>query len=130
MRWKQQLLSLFVVCLILSGTRSVVAQSAENAIIAQVNQFRASLGLPAFTYNPKLAVAAAQQAQFIADNNTYTHTGTGGSTPQTRANAAGYNGRASENIVGGSNMTPAQALAWWKNSPPHYNTITSDYYTE
>lgn len=105
------------------------AQSAAQ-IVDQVNAFRASLGLPPFTYNAQLAVAAQQQAQYIAETNNYSHTGYGGSTPQSRANAAGYNGRATENIVGGSRMTPAQGLSWWQNSSVHYATITSAHYTE
>ena len=87
------------------------AQAAE--IVQLVNNFRAQQGLPPLTYNAQLAVAAQQQAEYIGATNSYTHTGYGGSTPQSRATAAGYGGRVSENIVGGSDMTPAQGLAWW-----------------
>ena len=128
--WQWALAVAVLLLPILIAPQQVQAQSAETNIINQVNQFRATLGLPPFNINPTLAIPAAQQARFIAENNLYTHTGTGGSTPTTRSRSAGYNGRVSENIVGGSNMTAAQALAWWRNSPPHYNTITSDYYTE
>ena len=124
----RELLILSAVVFLLMGRGSADASAAD--IITQVNNFRATLGLQAFTYNPQLTVAAQQQAEYIAQTNSYTHTGFGGSTPQTRATAAGYVGRVSENIVGGSDMTPAQGLAWWRNSPVHYNTITSDYYTE
>ncbi len=121
--------TLFFVWLIFGHTASLQAQSASE-IVSQVNAFRASLGLPPFTYNPQLAVAAQQQAQYIADTNIYSHTGYGGSSPQSRANAAGYNGVATENIVGGSRMTPRQGLIWWQNSSVHYATITSANYTE
>lgn len=120
---------ILLIWLIFGYTAPVEAQSADQ-IVSQVNTFRASLGLPPFTYNPQLASAAQQQAQYIADTNRYTHTGYGGSTPQSRANAAGYNGSATENIVGGSNMTPRQGLIWWQNSSVHYATITSPNYTE
>ena len=108
--------------------RGADAQSAE--IVQQVNNFRAQKGLPPLTFNAKLAAAAQQQAEYIGATNNYSHTGYGGSTPQTRANAQAYNGRVSENIVGGSGMTPAQGLAWWINSPVHYNTLVTTYYTE
>ncbi len=133
MKWKYSIggsLLILLLLLVSPQTRSATAQTPQDAIIAQVNQFRAQQGLPPFTYNAQLTVAAAEQARFIGANNRYTHTGTGGSTPQTRANAAGYNGRVSENIVGGSHMTAPQALAWWQNSAPHYATITSAYYSE
>ncbi len=121
--------TLLICWLILGHVTPSQAQSGTE-IVDQVNAFRASLGLPPFTYNPQLAVAAQQQAEYIANTNLYTHTGYGGSSPQSRATAAGYNGRATENIVGGSNMTPRQGLSWWQNSSVHYATITSSNYTE
>ncbi|MGB1249849.1 MAG: LysM peptidoglycan-binding domain-containing protein [Candidatus Promineifilaceae bacterium] len=108
--------------------QSVDAQAAE--IVQLVNSFRAQKGLPPLTYNATLATAAQQQTEYISATNRYTHSGYSGSTPQTRANAAGYIGRVSENIVGGSDMTPSQGLAWWINSPVHYNTLITTYYTE
>jgi LysM repeat protein len=60
----------------------------------------------------------------------YSHTGLGGSTPQSRATAAGYVGFATENIVGGTNMTPNQGVIWWRNSSVHYNTLVSTRYME
>lgn len=108
--------------------RTAEAQSAQ--IVQLVNNFRAQNGLPPLMFNAKLAAAAQQQTDYIAATNSYTHTGYNGSTPQSRASAQGYTGRVSENIVGGSDMTPAQGLAWWINSPVHYNTLVTTYYTE
>lgn len=106
------------------------AQSPGAEIVRLVNEFRAQLGLPGFTYNATLSVAAQQQANYLAETNIYTHSGYGGSTPQSRATAVGYPGRVTENIVGGTNLSPRQGLIWWQNSPVHYNTITSQRYTE
>ena len=58
------------------------------------------------------------------------HIGAGGSTPQSRANASGYVGYVSENIVGGTGMTPNRGLIWWENSPVHYNTLVTTRYIE
>ena len=47
----------------------------------------------------------------MAANTVFTsHVGAGGSTPQSRAAAAGFVGRVSENIVGGTGMTAARGL--------------------
>lgn len=106
------------------------AQSPASEIIQLVNNFRLANGLPAFQINNSLMIAAQQQANYMAANNIYSHTGTGGTTPQMRAEAAGYVGWVSENIVGGTNLTPAKGLIWWQNSPVHYAALVSTRYTE
>jgi len=99
-------------------------------IFQRVNQVRMSHGLPPFTYNGQLAAAAQSHANWMAANVAYTHTGAGGSTPLSRAQAQGFQGYVSENIVGGTNMSPRGGVLWWQNSPVHYATITSGRYTE
>lgn len=122
-----------VVCLILlagATTQTTKAQS-PSAILQQVNQFRLNNGLPPFTYNAALASAAQNQANYMAEFGVYSsHIGYGGSWPQSRANAAGYSGHVSENIVGGTNLTAPRGLTWWVNSPVHYNTLITTRYTE
>lgn len=112
--------------------RPVAAAQGGRAgeIMALVNDFRASLGLPNFTYNPALAAAAQRQANWMASAVKFSHTGDDGSTPKSRAADAGYIGFVVENIVGGSNMTPRQGLIWWQNSPIHYNTLVTTRYAE
>lgn len=127
---------IFLFPLLLLGSQLVqttptAAQSdPASETIRLVNEFRVSIGLPPFRVNATLSIAAQQQANYMASNNIYSHTGAGGTTPQQRANNAGYQGYAVENIVGGTNMTPRQGLIWWQNSPIHYATITSDRYVE
>lgn len=124
---------LILLPLLLSVTQTpapVYAQSPGAEIVRLVNEFRAQLGLPGFTYNATLASAAQQQANYLAETGIYTHSGYNGSTPQSRASALGYPGRVTENIVGGTNLSPRQGLIWWQNSPTHYNTIASQQYTE
>ena len=110
--------------------QSAVAQDPAGEMFRLVNDFRRELGLPPFKANATLTAAAQQQASYIARNNLYTHTGSGGSSPQDRADALGYAGYVVENIVGGSRMTPRQGLTWWINSPVHYNTLVSTRHTE
>ncbi|MCI0398642.1 MAG: LysM peptidoglycan-binding domain-containing protein, partial [Chloroflexi bacterium] len=99
-------------------------------ILDLVNQVRARNGLPPFQINAALMAAAQNQANWMASNNLYSHVGEGGSNPQTRATAAGYSGYVSENIVGGTNLSPRQGVLWWENSPVHFNTMVSERYIE
>lgn len=111
------------------GPPSATAQDPASQIFQLVNQVRANYGLAGYTYNGRLAAAAQEQANWMAVNLQYVHNH-GGSTPQTRAQAAGYGGRVTENIVGGTNLTPQQGITWWLNSPTHFNTMISTRYTE
>ncbi|MBK7895767.1 MAG: LysM peptidoglycan-binding domain-containing protein [Candidatus Promineifilaceae bacterium] len=121
---------LFCLFLLVGEATAVQAQSA-SAIFQEVNQFRSNNGLAPFQYSNALATAAQNQANFMAANTIFSsHVGAGGSTPQSRANAAGYVGSVSENIVGGSGMTAARGLSWWVASPVHYNTLVTSRYQE
>ena len=109
---------------------AVVAQSPIQTIFDLVNQFRIENGLPAFTWDNALAAAAQEQANYMAEFNIYSHTGYGGSRPYDRAFSYGYRGWVSENIVGGTNLTPRAGLIWWINSPVHLNTLLTSRYVE
>ncbi len=107
------------------------AQTGPAAeVLRLVNELRATQGLPPFQLNGALTSAAQGHAEWMAANVSYTHTGAGGSRPQDRANAAGYSGYVSENIVGGTSMTPARGVEWWRNSGIHYRTMTSTRYSQ
>jgi LysM repeat protein len=107
-------------------------------IIAYINAYRAENGLPALTENPILGQIAQGQADYLISQPMGTvgdvHAGPGGSRPKDRAYAAGYGGGSgisvSEIVKGGTDETPDSAMAWWKTSPPHNNTMLSPYYTE
>lgn len=60
---------------------------------------------------------------FADHTNPYT-----GSTPQTRATAQGWAGKASENIRYGT-PTLEGAVTWWLNSPVHCTNIMNPYWT-
>ena len=115
-----------------SSANAVLAAQAGPAaeIIQLVNQVRASYGLPPLQVNSALVAAAQNHANWMAANNVYSHTGQGGSSPQSRATAAGYGGYATENIVGGTGLSSGQAVIWWQNSAVHFNTMISTRYTE
>ncbi len=114
----------------LSGQAAAAQAGPATEIFQLINNFRASQGLPPFQYNNALAAAAQGHANCMAQNIIYSHTGAGGSTPLSRATAAGYSGYVVENIVGGWHMSPRQGLIWWQNSPVHYNTLVTSSYPQ
>ena len=132
MRWKRLGFLLFCIVFVFSWPSADVSAQGDAAreVIRLVNGVRTEQGLPPFRINSALSAAAQNQAAYMAANNIYSHTGAGGSTPYTRAVAAGYSGRVSENIVGGTGMTPQQGIIWWINSPIHYQTMTTPTYIE
>ena len=80
-----------------------------------------------------MAVAQAHTDYQVAAGTT-THYGSDGSRPRDRAIAAGYGGGAtvfiSENIAGGTGLTPAEAVGWWQGDDPHLNTMLGPNYTD
>ncbi len=130
--FRQRIVLVLLLGLLLAGFQQDVTAQADpiSEMFQLINDFRASLGLPPFQYNAILASAAQGHASWMAANVSYTHTGAGGSTPLSRATAAGYSGYVVENIVGGTNMSPRQGLIWWQNSPVHYNTLVTERYPQ
>lgn len=129
--WIQRFLyMIFLGGILLSVGETAVSQAPTSEVIRLVNEVRTRQGLAPYTYNAQLAQAAQMQANYMAINNIYSHTGTGGTTPQDRANSVGYQGYVVENIVGGWQMTPAKGVIWWENSPIHYQGMTSTRHTQ
>lgn len=118
-----RILIICLVCLwLIPGYSTAEAQSAQE-MITLVNEFRVSQGLAPLQVEPSLMAAAQTHVQWMAASGSFSHTGEGGSAPQDRADAAGYNGTVYENIVGGTNLTPREGLEWWKHSAIHLNTL-------
>ena len=113
-----------------AGHKASAQGGAAAEILQGVNQVRAEHGLPPYSYNATLSIAAQNHANWMANNVIYSHTGAGGTLPQDRARAAGYQGYVAENIVGGWHMTPRQGIIWWRNSSLHYSMMVSNRYTE
>lgn len=128
---RKTIIGILICLFLLIGEATAVQALTASTIFQEVNQFRNNNGLVPFQYSNALAAAAQDQANFMAVNTSFTsHTGFNGSTPQSRAAAAGYVGHVSENIVGGTGMTAARGLNWWINSPVHYNTLITSRYQE
>lgn len=81
------------------------------------------------TVNTSLTTAAQRHSADMADNKYFSHTGRNGSTPATRAKAAGYAGGTfiGENIAAG-NDTAAKTVAQWIGSSGHcVNLMNANY---
>ncbi|XWX03000.1 CAP domain-containing protein [Aggregatilineales bacterium SYSU G02658] len=124
-------LSALALLLVAVSFPPVYAQDAASELLARVNTLRASLGLPAYRWNNTLAAAAANQARWMADNNQVSHTQPDGSTPRSRARAAGYPSQlVSENIYMGGMASVDSAWNFWVNSAVHYAGLTNARYDE
>lgn len=97
------------------------------------NAKRAERGLPALIGVSALHSAAQDHATWLRENESYGHTGFGGSQPGNRISAAGYNwtvfgGGHAENVVVGVPGTQ-QAFDAWMGSPGHAANITNSNHT-
>lgn len=129
----KRLLTGFTLVLLLVMAAAVPAQGQDVAsdLLGRINGLRASLGLPPYALNGALSAAARNQAQWMARTGQISHTQSDGSTPSSRAQAAGYpSSWVSENIYMGTNATAASAFTWWSNSPIHYRGMTNANYRE
>ena len=104
-------------------------------VINAINAYRAQSGLPAYTTNPQLAAAAQAHANDIACNNLFVHTGSNGSTVETRVAASGYVAAFESENVYGSNppLSGQDVVNWWKNDKTDLNhnlNLVSDTFIE
>ena len=110
-------------------------RSKLTEVINALNAYRAQKGLPAYTVNTKLAEAAQRHANDIACHKIYVHTGTDGSTPQSRVADTGYVARSvSENVNGNYPPLDGQGVInWWINDrsePRHGQNLISTTFKE
>ena len=85
--------------------------------------------------NSLLVRAAQRHANDIACNNLFVHTGSDGSTPQSRVADTGYTGSSvTENVYGSYPPLNGQGVVnWWANDktdPQHNKNLLSNTYTE
>lgn len=118
-----------------SGCASVPDGAFENAVLALINQERASRNLPPLKREARLDTAALQHSLDMSCNNFVEHYGSSGSTWFTRITKAGYTYQyASENIAAGNPAFGGDAN-WvvetrWMNSQVHRENILNPKVTE
>jgi uncharacterized protein YkwD len=123
-----------------SGACSVTSE--DQAMLDAVNAFRSqqqdcgSRGVfqrvPALTWNCKLKDAALAHSVDMADNNFFSHTGTGNTNPGDRMTAAAYSWTAwGENIAAGTSMSAVSAVVTaWAGSPGHCANMMGTNFTQ
>jgi uncharacterized protein YkwD len=87
----------------------------EQQLLLAVGAQRTAATCPPLTLDPRLARAARAHAQDMVARHFFSHTSPGGSTPTSRAQAAGFPGGAAENI-GIGYADPAAVLSAWMAS--------------
>ncbi|HSK66613.1 MAG TPA: CAP domain-containing protein [Anaerolineales bacterium] len=100
-----------------------------------INKYRADNGLPPYRINSQLARAAQSHANDMACNSLFGHTGSNGSTVQSRVTASGYvYSFTSENVYGSYPPLTGQGVVnWWINDKTdlrHGRNLVSDTFTE
>ncbi len=111
-----------------------VDSNRVDELLNQINAYRAESGLAAYTLNTQLTTAAQAHAADMACNRLFVHTGSDGSTVQTRTAAAGYTGPVAENVYGSyPPLTPEEVKDWWRldqTDPNHNLNLISTTFTE
>lgn len=100
-----------------------------------INAYRALSGMPPYNNNSNLARAAQAHANDMACNRLFTHTGSNGSTIQSRVAATGYTfSFVTENVYGSNPpLTGQGAVNWWINDQTdlnHNRNLVSDTYID
>ena len=109
------------------------ADAPADRIVAVSNSARTWQSLPPLRSDAALTRAAVTYANEMAATAWFDHTGAGGSTLVSRAEAAGYEGWAflSENLVRApSGTSPEEVVDAWLSSPEHRRNLLSTEVTE
>ena len=114
---------------------ALTANEAREAVICLINERRAQNGVGALSEESRLQRAAQVHSKAMDAANFFSHSGRGGSSPQSRIQRAGYMAGASawgvaENIRWGRALrgTPKATVAAWMNSPSHRAALLNGSY--
>lgn len=118
--------------------RPAFVPPTPQSLVDAINAERLKNKLPVLAVHPILTANAQKHAEYMASGGGIRHESADGSRPFQRHLAAGYplagdltrGGFASENIVMGTRMTVAEAIATWYGDAPHTNTMLSDKYND
>lgn len=107
---------------------AVPSDEIHQAIVDNLNNFRAANGLQPLIYSQKLEVAADAHVRDLYDRSFFAHTNPDGQNPGQRALAAGFCHRyVGENIAAGQ-KNPGAAQIAWENSPSHRDNMLEPGY--
>lgn len=107
-------------------TATVSAGSLEQDILKEVNEYRKKKGLPALKANSVIATEASVHSQAMARKQVaFGHGGYGARVKRISQRLEGIVGSA-ENVAVG-NMSAAEVVKRWINSPTHRKNIEGPY---
>ena len=105
------------------GAERVASDAGRAAVLCLLNAEREAQGLRPLLEDGRLHAAALAHARDMAKRNYFAHRSPDGTSPQQRAEAAGYRARTvgGENLAWGSReaATPSVAVRGWMESPGH-----------
>lgn len=111
-----------------------VDTARQDGVLTAINVYRLQNGLPAYKIAQELSLAAQSHAEDMACNQLFYHEGSDGSTPQMRAEVAGYAGVLTENVYGSyPPLSPEEVKEWWRwdqGDPRHNANLISTQYSE
>ena len=119
-----------------NATCALTTDTARTtAMVTALTNYRGQTNLAALPINPLLNQAAQRHANDIACNNLFVHTGSDGSTPQTRVALTGYAASdVSENVYGSyPPLTGQGVISWWATDQTdlrHNQNLLTTKYTE
>ncbi len=108
--------------------------SFTSQTLSLINSARAAAGLPALHLNTQLSASAQAHSQDMACSGLLSHTGSDGSTADSRIASAGYNASITrENIYAqppqyGGN--PQAAMDWWMSDSTHREAVLNSQVTD
>jgi uncharacterized protein YkwD len=106
----------------------------EIALMGLINDEREDAGLPAYSQQGQLAIAAKIHSTDMACNGFFSHSGSDGSDVEARVAKQNYSGtQVDENIYATgdtSSSAPELAFQFWMASPPTRASILNDSYAD
>lgn len=121
----------FGLAVMLHGAASADVNDYELETWRLINQERQARGLPALGSDTRLFAASEAHTEWMCANRTLSHYGSGGSTPGTRATAAGYPWFAiGETLAQGYTTPSSVVLNGWRRSSGHWNILMSSRYRD
>ncbi len=99
----------------------------QAALIAEINKIRRQFGKAELIDNEILTQTAAAYARQLAQRHHLDHKDTQGRGPDARVEERGYRWKyVAENLAAGQ-LTPAEVVQDWLDSPPHRAALLSDH---
>lgn len=103
-------------------TLSQVTLDPETAR-RMINNYRAESGLPPLSLEKHLTRAAQRHSKDLAKGDRISHRGSDGSDPWNRVKVTGYKPKLAAENVGAGQMSFAEVLQGWKDSPGHNRNL-------